>query len=97
MTHDDHEVSLARRFLSDCCKMHTGINQKITTYTLKHVAEAWTGGYISHESFLTAARDAGYKYEPVNGQASGYLNIKVMISAMEKYHPGSWRSIGGWV
>jgi hypothetical protein len=93
---DSWQVSCARSFLRECCKPAGRYNKNFTTYLLKHVAERWTGAYITHDAFVSAAIAEGYKFRQLYCHTSGLLKIKVCIKALQRYQPGAWSNTGGW-
>ncbi|MDV6034399.1 MAG: hypothetical protein F9B45_30765 [Phycisphaera sp. RhM] len=57
----------------------------ISSYTLKHAAERWTGQYISNGAFIVAAHQRGFRMMPRQGSLYAPINMLVGMSKRVYY------------
>ena len=82
MTDSDHlgQFRRAMAFLLVCCDRRHELNQRSTTYGLKHAAEhamraAGVGGiYVSNGMFIAAAMTLGFRVEQIARTPNAWLN-----------------------
>jgi|GEM_PF-1105726 len=60
------------------CRKRKTINPRVgSSYSLKHLVEAWSGEYVTNGAFIAALIHIGIKYEVHEGS----LNVTVAISS----------------
>jgi hypothetical protein len=74
---EEDQVKRAMRFLRECAVPHK--RKKGYSYTLKHVAEDYTGDYVSNGALIEAALRLGYRVVPIDPlsiNADVYLEVQ---------------------
>ncbi|HHJ17063.1 MAG TPA: hypothetical protein ENJ80_10230 [Gammaproteobacteria bacterium] len=80
-----HQITLAKQWLARQ-RPRKYINQRISSYGLKHLAERWhraqgtmpgTDCYVSNDALIAAARQLNYDVKPIPGSPNACLNIEI--------------------
>jgi hypothetical protein len=73
---EEDQVKRAMRFLRECAVPHK--RKKGYSYTLKHIAEDYAGGYVSNGALIEAALRLGYRVVPEGWHSpNAYVYLRV--------------------
>lgn len=77
------EIIHCELWIKQFCAIQKGINKKINSYGLKHLAENWNSGlpenckYVSSGAFIQAAVNLGYNYARIGNSQNALFNMRV--------------------
>ena len=73
---EEAQVESARKWLREMTHVSPRINRNRTSYGWKHVAEKYTGNYISNGALIQAALLENLKVQHAKGTPNAFINIK---------------------
>ncbi|HEY2406832.1 MAG TPA: hypothetical protein VGI10_12555 [Polyangiaceae bacterium] len=72
---DPKQVADCRRWIRWFVRPRRTINQKRSSYGLKHTVENWAGRYVANGAFIAAAIAEGYRVAQIGQGPNAWFNM----------------------